>query len=78
MTIALVLMVTGLIAVLYAVLAYRNADQRLADIKKEDLVSYYIDLALQLLPVPFWAFIIGALAFIIGLITVIIYIVLTF
>lgn len=72
MTVALSFLLAGIVLVFYAYLSYKKADHKLAEIKKEDLVSYYLDLILHLLPVPFWSFILGVVAILVGLILVII------
>ncbi|MBO8158354.1 hypothetical protein [Thermosyntropha sp.] len=68
----IIIAVTGLLSILYAYIAYKKADLGLSEIKKEDLVSYYLELALHLIPFPFWAFAGGALLFLAGIITIII------
>lgn len=68
----IIITVIGLLSVLYAYLAYKKADLSLAEIKKEDLVSYYLELALKLIPVPFWAFVGGVILALTGIITIII------
>lgn len=72
MQIGLILIGMGLILFCYAYLRYKQEQKNLASIKLEDLVSYYLDLAYNLLPVPFWSAIIGILLAVIGVVVIII------
>lgn len=62
----------SLILITYAYLSYKKVAQILAPVKQEDLVSYYLDLAYQLLPVPFWCALIGVGFLLISLIIILI------
>lgn len=68
----IITLIIGLIGILYAYAAYKKTDISLAEIKKEDLVSYYLELALHLIPVPFWAFLGGIIVVLIGIIIIIV------
>lgn len=59
MKIALILLAIGVILLLYAYLSYCRIQKGLRTLKEEDLVSYYLDLFYQLLPVPFWSAVAG-------------------
>lgn len=68
----LVILVVGLGLVAYTYINYVWAARKFDHIKKEDLVSYYLDLAHFLYPFPFWSGIIGILTIIIAVIIVLI------
>ena len=53
MKVGLVLLAIGLVLVAFTYSTYLLATKKYSYIK-EDLVSYYIDLAKYLYPVPFW------------------------
>ncbi|SHH00109.1 hypothetical protein SAMN02745221_01449 [Thermosyntropha lipolytica DSM 11003] len=72
MSIGISLIIIGLISMLYAYITYKKADLLLAEIKKEDVVSYYLELALHLIPVPFWCFLGGITFTLIGIIVLLI------
>ncbi len=59
MTAAFILAGIGVLMILYAYLSYKITERKLAQLKQEDLVAYYLDLAYRLLPVPFWSVLIG-------------------
>lgn len=68
----LIILVIGLGLVAYTYINYVLAARKLDHIKKEDLVSYYLDLANFLYPLPFWSGIIGILTIIVAVIMVLI------
>lgn len=78
MKIGLSLLGIGFILLLYGFISYHRAANNLASLKEEDLVSYYLDLAIKLLPLPFWSFVSGALITIVALIILLISIPLVF
>lgn len=49
----LIIFLVGLVLVAYTYINYLWASNKLSQLKKEDLVSYYLDLAQFLYPVPF-------------------------
>lgn len=69
---ALILFVVGLVLVAYTYMNYLWASNKFSQLKKEDLVSYYLDLAQFLYPVPFWSGVFGIVAIVIALIVVLI------
>lgn len=62
----------GMIMFLYSLIAYKRAHKKYGSLKGEDPVSYYLDLALELFPLPFWSAIGGVFLFISGLITILV------
>lgn len=68
----IIILITGFIGILYAYITYKKTDISLAEIKKEDLVSYYLELALHLIPVPIWAFLGGITMVLIGIAIIIV------
>ena len=78
MKVGLIFLGIGLILLLYGFISYHRAVKSLLALKKEDLVSYYLDLAIKLLPLPFWCFISGALITIVALIVLLVSIPLVF
>lgn len=68
----IILIIIGLTGMLYGYMAYKKADSSLTEIKKEDLVSYYLELALHLIPAPFWCFLGGIIFILVGIIVTII------
>ncbi|HAA09227.1 MAG: hypothetical protein ACOX6F_03690 [Syntrophomonadaceae bacterium] len=68
----LIIFLVGLVLVAYTYINYLWASNKLSQLKKEDLVSYYLDLAQFLYPVPFWSGVIGMVAIVIALIVVLI------
>lgn len=68
----LILLAIGLIMVLYFYITYKRSTQYLAEIKEEDLVSYYLDLFMRLLPVPFWVGLIGLAVIIVAIIIILV------
>lgn len=62
----------SLILITYAYLSYKKVAQTLEPLKQEDLVSYYLDLTYQLLPVPFWCALLGTGLLLVSLITILI------
>ncbi|MGB4701288.1 MAG: hypothetical protein GXX02_10100 [Syntrophomonadaceae bacterium] len=68
----LILLAIGLGLVAYTYISYLRAAQRFNHIKKEDLVSYYLELADLLYPLPFWSGLIGILTVIVAVIIVLI------
>lgn len=72
MQIGLIFIGVGLILFGYAYFRYKQEQKNLASIKLDDLVSYYLDLAYNLLPVPFWSAVTGILLAVIGVVVIII------
>ena len=72
MKVASVLLLIGLVLVIFAYSAYLLATKKFGHIKKEDLVSYYIDLAKFLYPVPFWSGVVGIVTVLIAIIVVLV------
>lgn len=68
----LILLVTGVVVFLYAYFRYKKEQQNLALVKEQDLIAYYLDLAFNLLPIPFWSAIIGLLLVIIAVIVILV------
>lgn len=55
------LLVMGILLVGFAYILFKRAESKLLTLKQEDLVSYYLELALRLLPFPFCSLFLGAL-----------------
>lgn len=68
----LVILLVGFGLIAYTYISYLWASRKFNHIKKEDLVSYYLDLAHFLYPLPFWSGIIGIVTIVISLIVVLI------
>lgn len=68
----LVILLVGLGLVAYTCINYYWAANKFSRIKKEDLVSYYLDLAHFLYPVPFWSGVVGIVTIVIAIIVVLI------
>jgi len=68
----LVFLGLGIIMLLYSIISLNRASNSLSQLKEEDLVSYYLDLAVKLLPVPFWCAVLGILFIIAALIIILI------
>jgi len=66
------LLFSGLVLTLYAYYQYKKNNAQLGHIKQKDLVSFYLDLALSLTPVPFWSVIIGLVLVFIGILILLI------
>ncbi len=62
------LLLIGVLLVGLAYISYKRAENTLVTLKREDLVSYYLELALRLLPFPFWSFFLGILIIVAGLV----------
>ena len=62
------LLLIGVLLVGLAYFSYKRAESSLLTLKKEDLVSYYLELALRLLPFPFWSLFLGILLIVAGLV----------
>ena len=62
------LLLIGVLLVSLAYISYKRAESSLLTLKKEDLVSYYLELALRLLPFPFWSLFLGILLIVAGLV----------
>lgn len=67
--VAVVFLLLGLVLFIYAYLAYRKISRDLQDVKKDDLVAYYLDLFYRLLPGPFWSAVAGLVLMLLALIT---------
>ncbi|HBQ87066.1 MAG TPA: hypothetical protein DER33_03200 [Syntrophomonas sp.] len=72
MTAGLVLISLGLFLFGYAYLNYKKQINNLAEIKKQDLVSYYLDLAYEMLPYKLWSAIAGIILVLTGTIVLIV------
>jgi len=72
MLVGLIFFIVGLAAMLYAFLSYRRVDRSLRAVKAEDLVSYYLELSYQMLPIPFWSAVLGGVSFLTGLIIILV------
>lgn len=72
MKVGLLLLLIGLVLVAFTYSAYLLATKKFGQIKKEDLVSYYIDLAKFLYPVPFWSGVVGIVTVLISIIVVLV------
>lgn len=72
MTIGLIIFAIAILMIAYAYLSYKRVDHNLADIKQEDLVSYYLELFYDLLPVPVWSGILGVVLLAISLVVIIV------
>ncbi len=72
MTVGLILLAISIFLIAWAYLSYKKAARNLAPLKQEDLVSYYLDLAYQLLPVPFWCALLGMALLLVAVITILI------
>lgn len=70
--VGLLLLAIGLGLVAFTYSTYLLATKKYSHIKKEDLVSYYIDLAKYLYPVPFWSGVIGVVMVLIAVIVVLV------
>ncbi|HHW61979.1 MAG TPA: hypothetical protein GX404_08755 [Syntrophomonadaceae bacterium] len=68
----LILLIIGLVMVLYFYITYKHSTKHLAEIKEEDPVSYYLDLFMHLLPVPFWVGLIGLAVIIVAIIIILV------
>ena len=68
----LLIFTVGILMMLIAWLIYRRATASLRLVKQEDLVSYYLELAIKLIPIPFWTALIGMVLSIIGIIIMLI------
>jgi len=68
----LIILLVGLGLVAYTYINYLRAARKFDHIKKEDLVSYYLDLANFLYPYPFWSGVLGILTIIAAVIIVLI------
>jgi len=68
----LCLLLIGVILIGLAYISYKRAESSLLNLKKEDLVSYYLELALRLLPVPFWTLLLGILLILAGLVVLLV------
>jgi len=55
-----------------AYISYKRAESSLLTLKKEDLVSYYLELALRLLPFPFWTLLLSILLILAGLVVLLV------
>lgn len=64
----LILIGVGLVLFFYAYLNYKQEAHKRADVKKQDLVDYYLDLAYCLLPGKLCCGLIGAVLVIAGII----------
>lgn len=70
MTIGLIFLIISLILIAYACLSYHKISKSLAPVKQEDLVTYYLDLTYQLLPVPFWSALLGIALLLVAIIII--------
>ena len=72
MNTGLCLLLIAWILIGLAYISYKRAESSLLNLKKEDLVSYYLELALRLLPVPFWTLFLGILLILAGLVVLLV------
>lgn len=72
MAAGLAILVLGVLMMLFTWVSYKRADNSLSLIKQEDLVNYYLDLAIKLIPVPLWSGLIGIILTVIGIIVILI------
>lgn len=72
MATGLTMLVISVLMIFYAYISYRKIDHSLAATKQEDLVSYYLDLFYELLPVPVWSCLLGIVLLLISLIVIIV------
>lgn len=72
MTAGLTLTGLGIVLFLYAYCNYKKEQADLAEVKKQDLVSYYLDLAYNLLPYKFWSAILGIVLMVVGIVVVLV------
>ena len=72
MTIGLIILAIALILIAYAYLSYKKEARNLFLLKQEDLVSYYIDLVDNLLPVPFRSALIGIALLVVAIIIILV------
>ena len=70
MTIGLIFLAIALILISYAYLSYKKVAHNLLPVKQEDLVSYYLDLVYNLLPVPFWSGLLGMALLLVAIIII--------
>lgn len=68
----LILTGLGLLLFGYAFASYKIQVNHLAEIKKEDLVTYYLDLAYDMLPYKLWSAVIGVVLVLVGVIVLIV------
>lgn len=71
-TVGLILLAISIILIICACLSYKKEAQSLLPLKQEDLVSYYLDLAYRLLPVPFWCALVGVALLLVAIIIILI------
>ena len=69
---ALLMLAFGLVLIVYTYIAFKRTHRSLKDLKQEDPVSYYLDFALNLLPAPFWALVVGVILLIAALVILLI------
>ena len=72
MNTGLCLLLIGVILIGLAYISYKRAESSLLNLKKEDLVSYYLELALRLLPFPFWTLLLSILLILAGLVVLLV------
>ncbi len=72
MIIGLTISALGALMILFTWISYRRAATSLCLVREADLVSYYLDMAIRLLPVPFWSGLIGLVLLIVGIIIILI------
>ncbi len=70
MTIGLIFLAIALVLIAYAYLSYKKVANSLLPVKQEDLVSYYLDLVYNLLPVPFWSALLGIALLLVAIIII--------
>ncbi|MDD2509760.1 MAG: hypothetical protein PHP26_05910 [Syntrophomonas sp.] len=68
----LLLLLSGLLLVALAYISYKRAESSLLSLKREDLVSYYLELALRLLPLPLWTLLLGILLILAGVVVLLV------
>lgn len=78
MKIGLIMFALGLLLLGCAYISYLRTARQLEQTKKEDLVSYYLDLVWHLFPMAFWSGVIGAVSIIVAVIVILVHIPLVF
>ncbi|MEA1960402.1 MAG: hypothetical protein U9N81_03770 [Bacillota bacterium] len=70
---AIVLLVIGIVMVLCTYTHYLRISKGLTAVREEDLVSYYLNLAGEMVPLPLWSGLIGIVLLLIGIIMLLIH-----
>jgi hypothetical protein len=70
----IILLIAGLLLIGLFYLKLKSSEKQLEGLKADDLVSYYIELVIELIPVPFWSGIVGIALSLCGIIVLLIHI----